>query len=124
MLNNVYSRISKQTGVDARIVRAAAHHPFKFFSEVMMDPNNHRPVRFRYLGAFFVKPYWHKGLKKTSKVGYPAEGDNVWARVPEQKYNKTYINLKEGTIKGTEFVSNSENYSCPTSDIQFWTKVN
>ena len=43
-----------------------------------------------------VKPYWRKGLRNTAKVGPPPEGDEIWARVPEQKFNKTYINLKKG----------------------------
>jgi len=123
MADNIYSKIGKATGKDVRIVRAAAHHPFEFFGRVMEDPEDHRPVRLRYLGVFFVKPYWRKGLMKTSKVGLPENGDNIWARVPEQKYSKTYINLKQGKVKEGTFISTDGNVECPVTQIQFWKKL-
>jgi hypothetical protein len=120
MAESIYSQIGKQMGKDVRLVRAAAHHPFEFFSKVMEDPEDHRPVRFRYFGAFFVKPYWRKGLKNPAKVGYPTEGQPIWARVPEKKFNKIYINLKQGQIIGQEFHANDESVVCPITDIAFW----
>lgn len=120
MVDNIYTRISKETGKDVRIIRAAAHHPFKFLSERIADKEDHRPVRLRYLGAFFVKPYWHKGLQKSSKIGLPPEGSFIWARVPEKKYSKTYINLKEGLIDNGRFISTDGSVDCSVSEVQFW----
>lgn len=120
MAENIYSLIGKQVGKDARLVRAVAHHPFEFFSKVMEDPADHRPIRFRYLGAFFVKPYWRKGLVNSLKAGEIPSGEEIWARVPEVKYNKTYINLKKGVVNGGVFRASEEDYNCPEEDIKFW----
>jgi hypothetical protein len=120
MAENIYSNIGKTTGKDVRLVRAAAHHPFEFFNKVMEDPQDHRPVRFRYLGVFYVKPYWCKGLRNTVKIGPPPEGDTIWARVPEQKFGKTYINLKRGIYKGGVFTSEDSTINCSLSDVKFW----
>lgn len=122
MAENIYRTISKNVGKDVRLVRAVAHHPFEFFSKVMEDPQDHRPLRFRYLGAFIVKPYWRKGLMKTEKKGLPEEGMTIWARVPELKYNKIYINLKCGKIQDGEFHANDDSVVCPVKDIQFWVE--
>ena len=123
MALNIYSQISKQTGKDVRLVRAAAHHPFEFLTQVMVDPKDHRPMRLRYLGAFFVKPYWRKGLKRAEKIGVPEDGVMIWARVPEHKFNKTYMSLKFGFVNNGIFTSDDGNVVCPVSDVQFWTKV-
>jgi hypothetical protein len=123
MADKIYSQISKLSGKDVRLVRAAAHHPFSFFSNVMANTHDHRPVRFRYLGAFAVKPNWRKGLKKIDIAGIPSEGAEIYARVPEQKYNKTYINLKKGTIIEGNFESNDGLVVCPISEIRFWSSV-
>lgn len=120
MAESIYSQIGKRMGKDVRLVRAAAHHPFEFFSKVMEDPSDHRPVRFRYLGAFYVKPYWRKGLRNINKIGPPPEGDEIWARVPENKFNKTYINLKKGTVIEERFLSEDGTVNCPLSEVQFW----
>lgn len=123
MTDKIYSQISKLSGKDVRLVRAAAHHPFSFFTNVMIDTHDHRPVRFRYLGSFMVKPNWRKGLKKVDIVGIPMEGAEIYARVPELKYNKMYINLKKGCIKEGSFESNDGLVVCPISEIKFWSSV-
>ena len=120
MAESIYSQIGKRMGKDVRLVRAAAHHPFEFFSKVMEDPSDHRPVRFRYLGAFYVKPYWRKGLRNIKKIGPPPKGEEIWARVPEQKFNKTYINLKKGTVENEVFTASDNSVQCPLSEVQFW----
>lgn len=121
MADNIYSQISKLTGKDVRLVRTVAHHPFNFFSKVMEDCRDHRPVRFRYLGSFMVKPNWRKGLKKTTEIGLPSEGDEIYARVPEEKFNKTYINLKRGRIEKGKFISDDGCVVCDLIDIKFWS---
>ena len=123
MAESIYNQIGKQVGRDVRLVRAAAHHPFEFFSNIMKDPLNHRPMRFRYLGVFFVKPYWRKGLRNVKKIGAPPEGAVIWARVPVQKFNRTYINLKFGTILEGVFTASDGSACCPVSDIQFWVNI-
>jgi hypothetical protein len=120
MAESIYFQIGKTMGKDVRLVRAAAHHPFEFFSKIMEDPLDHRPIRFRYLGAFYVKPYWRKGLRNSAKIGPPPEGEEIWARVPVQKFNKTYINLKKGIVNNDEFTSIDETVKCPSSDVKFW----
>jgi hypothetical protein len=120
MAENIYSQIGKIVGKDVRLVRAAAHHPFEFYSKIMEDPKDHRPIRFRYLGAFFVKPYWRKGLRNINKIGPPPEGVEIWARVPEVKFNKTYINLKKGIVNEEGFSATDGSVKCPLSEVQFW----
>jgi hypothetical protein len=122
MADDIYRKIGKETGKDVRIVRAAAHHPFEFLSKVMADPSDHKPVRFRYFGVFHVKPYWRKGLRRSSKVGSPIEGDIIWAKVPEEKFGKIYYNLKFGCIKKGLFKAEDNSVTCPIQEIQFWVK--
>ena len=123
MRESIYFQISKKVGKDMRLVRLAAHHPFDFFERVMSSPTDHRPFRFRYLGAFMVKPYWYKGLRASAKVGFPVEGDEVQAKVPEIKYGRKYHNLKHGVIKGDKFIGLDEEYSCDVKDILLWVKL-
>ena len=123
MAESIYKKIGNIVGKDMRLTRTAAHHPFEFFTKVMEDPHDHRPVRFRYLGAFSVKSYWRKGLQKTAKVGLPEDGSCIYARVPEHKYNKTYLNLKEGKVYGDRFKSDDGNVDCSIKEIQFWVKL-
>jgi hypothetical protein len=120
MAENIYAQIGKRMGKDVRLVRAAAHHPFEFFSKVMEDPEDHRPVRFRYLGAFYVKPYWRKGLRSTKSIGPPPEDKLLWVRAPEKKFNKIYTNLKQGVITDSVFRSTDGSVECPASEILFW----
>jgi hypothetical protein len=122
MAESIYRTIGKEMGKDVRLVRTAAHHPFEFFSEVMEDPTDNRPMRFRYLGAFFVKPYWHKGLRSSAKEGYPEEGFIIWAKVPEMKRLNLYHNLKFGSIQDGMFVANDNSVICPVSEVKYWVK--
>jgi hypothetical protein len=89
----------------------------------MEDMKDHRPIRFRYLGIFATKPYWRKGLKKSSKFGLPNEGDEIYARVPEVKFDKTYINLKRGEVKDNRFVAYDGLVNCPLNEVQFWVEL-
>jgi len=123
MRENIYADISKKVGKDMRLVRMAAHHPFDFFEKVMASRSDHRPFRFRYLGAFMVKPYWYKGLKRTEKVGYPKDGMIIQAKVPEEKYGKTYYNLKRGQVMMDAFKGLDEPYVCSVKDIKFWVEL-
>jgi hypothetical protein len=122
MAESIYRTIGKEIGKDVRLVRTAAHHPFEFFSELMEDPSDHRPMRFRYLGVFYVKPYWHKGLKRSRRFGYPEEGDIIWAKVPEQVKGKTYCNLKFGRILEGQFIADDKSVTCPLIDVEFWVR--
>ena len=121
MAETIYGKIGKSVGKDVRLVRAVAHHPFEFFAKVMADKDDHRPMRFRYLGAFAVKPYWHKGLRNSKKIGLPEDGTHIWARVPVDSENKKKAKLKEGNIKGGRFISSDCMIECPVEDVQFWT---
>jgi hypothetical protein len=123
MAETIYGQISKQTGKDVRLVRAAAHHPFEFFSRVMADPQDHRPFRFRYLGVFFVKPWWYKGLRSTKKVGLPPDKVMIMARVPEEVRGKVYINTKKGMTEDGWFTSMDGKFKCPSTEILFWVQL-
>lgn len=123
MAETIYGQISKQTGKDVRLVRAAAHHPFEFFSRVMADPQDHRPFRFRYLGVFFVKPWWYKGLRSTKKVGPPPDDATIMAKVLEEVNGKVYKNMKEGKTKEGVFTSSDNKVKCLSSEVLFWTKL-
>ena len=123
MRENIYLTIGKKVGKDMRLVRMAAHHPFDFFERVMKSKTDHRPFRFRYLGAFMVKPYWYKGLQRPKKIGYPQDGMMIMAKVPEEKYGKVYYNLKKGQIIMDAFKAVDEPYICGIQDIQFWVEI-
>lgn len=126
MRENIYSKISKETGRDMRHIRIVAHHPFEFFTKRMIDMQDHRPMRFRYLGAFLPKVNWRKGLANVTKIGYPEANADIWAKVPEAKFNKTYMNLKQGTISedGNTFTANDNSVVCSTKEIGFWVPSN
>jgi hypothetical protein len=122
MAENIYTKIAKLSGKDVRLVRTAAHHPFEFVSNVMADMEDHRPIRLRYLGAFIPKPHWRKGMKSVKKVGYPKEGDNIYARVPVFKFNKYYRGTKKGSIEDGNFISEDGTVKCPVNEVMFWVK--
>jgi hypothetical protein len=117
---SVYAQIAKVVGKDARVVRKVAHHPFDFLSKSMADMNDHRPIRIRYLGAFITKYYWRKGMSKPSEIGFPNEGDVIYAKVPEKKYNKMYENLKVGTVQNARFIAEDESVECDIKEITWW----
>jgi hypothetical protein len=116
MGDNIYVQIAKEVGRDVRLVRKVTHHPFDFFSRVMADVNDHRPVRFRYLGVFPTKDYWRKGMTK----GIPPEGGPIYAKAPEVKFDKIYINLKEGNVENSRFLSTDGCVNCDSALIEWW----
>jgi hypothetical protein len=117
---SIYAQIGKTVGKDARVTRKVAHHPFDFLSKSMADMEDHRPIRIRYLGAFVTKPHWRKGMKKSSEVGFPLEGDCVYAKVPEEKYGRMYENLKLGTVKNARFIADDGTVNCNVMDVVWW----
>jgi hypothetical protein len=120
MAENIYVQISKKVGKDVRLVRKVAHHPFDFFSRSMANVVDQRPVRLRYLGIFAPKDYWRKGMTKSIEGGFPPENVQIFARVPELKFNKVYINLKEGMVNNNIFKSVDGNVSCDISLVEWW----
>jgi hypothetical protein len=44
-------QISKEKGLDKRVVNAICHHSLGFTADVIRDVNNLRPVRWRYLAV-------------------------------------------------------------------------
>jgi hypothetical protein len=120
MADNIYMQISKKVGRDVRLVRKVTHHPFDFLSRQMADVNNHKNVRFRYLGVFAAKEYWRKGMTKTDTGLFPPEGMEIYARVPETKFDKVYINLKQGIVKDSRFLSNDGEVDCDLQLVEWW----
>jgi len=123
MADNIYSEISKKVGKDVRLVRKVAHHPFDFFAKSMADVNDHRPVRLRYLGIFATKDYWRKGMTRSSEGGLPTEDMEIYARVPEVKFNKTYMNLKRGCTKKDQFMAEDGSVTCDLKEVEWWRPV-
>ena len=123
MSENIYAQIAKQVGKDVRLVRKVAHHPFDFFAKSMADVNDHRPVRFRYLGIFACKDYWRKGMTRSSEGGLPTEDMEIYARAPEMKVAREYINLKRGWVKNDRFLSEDGNVDCGLSRIEWWRPI-
>lgn len=117
--NNIYTQLAKKYNKDVRFIRRVAHHPFDFLHQTISDPDDHRPIRLRYVGVFYVKPYWKKAMTNT-RAGLPMEGSIVYARAPEKKYNKTYINLKKGLVQDGFFISEDGNVRCFIEDVQKW----
>jgi len=116
---NIYTQLAKKYNKDVRFIRRITHHPFDFLHQKIVDPDDHRPIRFRYVGVFFVKPYWKKAMNNT-RAGLPKDGSIVYARAPEKKFNKTYINLKKGLAKDGFFISEDGNVRCLIEEIQKW----
>lgn len=123
MAESIYNKIGKQLGYDARLVRTAAHHPFSFLARVIEDPKDYRPIRLRYLGAFVPKPIWRKGMKKVKVIGLPVEGACIYARVPEEKYGRQYINLKRGRIEGGRFIADDNSVNCSIGEVVAWVST-
>ena len=125
MADNIYAKIAKEVGKDVRLVRKVAHHPFDFFAKSMADVNDHRPVRFRYLGIFASKDYWRKGMTRSSEGGFLPEDMEIYARVPEFKesHNRTYINLKRGWTKKGRFKADDGTVDCDIKDVSWWRPI-
>lgn len=57
-----FASIARQTGLDPRVVKHIALHPFRFLSHVMVDDTDHRPVRINFFGVFMEKKEYLKAL--------------------------------------------------------------
>jgi hypothetical protein len=120
MANNIYVTIAKEVGKDVRVVRKVSHHPFDFFAKSMADVNDHRPVRLRYLGVFACKDYWRKGMVRCSEAGYPTTDMEIYAKAPEVKFDKKYMNLKRGWAKNNRFIADDGTVDCDLKEIEWW----
>lgn len=49
---------------DPRIVREIVYHPLIFAKKIMADPDDYRPIRIRYFGAFVLKFIHNKEMFK------------------------------------------------------------
>lgn len=117
--NNIYNQLAKKYGKDARFIRRITHHPFDFLHQKITDPDDHRPIRLRYVGVFFVKPYWRKAMTNT-RAGLPIDNTIIYARAPEKRFKKTYINLKKGLYKDGFFTSEDGTVRCFIEEVQKW----
>lgn len=120
--NNIYVQLAKKYNKDARFIRRVAHHPFDFLHQKISDPDDHRPVRLRYVGVFYIKPYWRKEMINT-RAGLPENNSVIFARAPEKRFNKNYINLKKGTVLDGIFASEDGMIVCPIEEVQKWRYV-
>lgn len=53
--DTLVKRLSKEKGIDPRVVRLVVDSPFKFARRVMADPDDWRPIMIRYFAKFIPK---------------------------------------------------------------------
>ena len=53
--DTLVKRLSKDKGIDPRVVRLVVDSPLKFARRIMADPNDWRPVMIRYFVKFVPK---------------------------------------------------------------------
>ena len=66
-MRNILKELSNKHGLDERIVREICNSPFKFAKQVCQDPDDRKPLRFKYLFTISLKS---KYLDDKTKV-YP-----------------------------------------------------
>jgi hypothetical protein len=58
-----------------------------------------------------------------TRYDLPKDGSIMYARAPEKKFNKVYINLKKGLVKDGFFTSEDGTVKCFIEDVQKWRYV-
>lgn len=67
--NKIIKEISLLKNKDARVVQTIAQHPLLFAKHRLADPDDSRPIRIRYFGAFVVKYMRNKdAYRKTNFI--------------------------------------------------------
>jgi len=118
---NVYAELAEHFGKDQVLIRKVAHHPFEFIHQKMTDEYDHRAIRLRYLGLFFIKGAWRKQMNKHEDIPAP-EGVRIYVRIPFLKNNRKKYYLHVGMIENGVFVS-EQGPSCPSEDISYWKGI-
>ena len=62
--DKIIKNISLLRFKDLRVVRTIVYHPLLFAKRIMMDPDDNRPIRIRYFGAFVQKYLCNKTFFK------------------------------------------------------------
>jgi hypothetical protein len=120
--DKVYADLADKHKITRRLARKVAHHPFDVLHRIAYDPLNHRPLRLRYLGVFYVNPTKKKGMKYPTKDGYPEENMPIYARVklprPSGVGHGTY--LHKGIIKEGMFISEDGTVETELANVYYW----
>jgi len=62
--DKIIKNISLLKYKDPRIVKEVVYHPIIFAKKIMADPDDYRPIRIRYFGAFVLKFMHNKEMFK------------------------------------------------------------
>ena len=115
---DIYAELADKFKTDKVLIRKVAHHPFEFVHKKMTDEYDHRPIRLRYFGLFFVKGPWRKQMIKSLDEA-PPEGVRLFARVRFEKKGNNHYYLHKGIIKEGNFISDRGDIK-PMEDISYW----
>jgi len=63
------NKLSREHGVDPRVVQLVVDYPFSFARKRMADDEDDRPIRLRYLGVFVKKGKHGKEEVKADTLG-------------------------------------------------------
>ena len=91
---------------DPRVIQSIVYHPFLFAKRRMADPDDYRPIRIRYFGAFVQKYMHNKEMFK--KLSY---------MVTQLKLHPKLIKLFVDPISGSYF------FSTESEAIKYVTKL-
>lgn len=120
--DKIYADLADKYKINRRVARKIAHHPFSVLHEIAYDPLNHRPLRLRYLGVFYVNPTYKKQMAYAPEDGYPEEGRRIYARVKMLRPNKERrgVYLLEGTVENGTFKCIDGTREAPISSVYYW----
>ena len=118
---DIYAELAEQFKKDKVLIRKVAHHPFEFIHLKMQDEYDHRPIRLRYFGLFFIKGSWRKQMTRAEDQ-MPPEGIRIYARLLFKYKGRNRYFLHNGTV--SKGIFNSEHgESRPVEDIVYWKVI-
>ena len=118
---SIYAELAEQFKTDQVLIRKVAHHPFEFIHQKMTDEFDHRPIRLRYLGLFFIKGSWRKQMVKTTDEK-PPDNVRIYARLLFKYKGRNRYFLHTGTVIDGMFVS-ERGEPRPAIDIVYWKTI-
>ena len=120
--DKVYADLADRYKISRRLARKITHHPFDVLHKIAYDPLNHRPLRLRYLGVFYVNPKYRKGMTYSPEHGYPEEGKNIFARVKIKRPNNEMFGVYSlrGIVENGMFTSEDGTKQAPIEQVLYW----
>ena len=92
----VIKHISLLKFKDPRIVKEIVYHPIVFAKHVMADPDDYRPIRIRYFGAFVLKFMHNKAMFKKLNFISQALSDHpdLYKMFVDPSFNSSRLAMK------------------------------